>query len=262
MKFTPCALTIAGSDSSGGAGVQADLKTFTALGVFGACAITALTAQNTLGVSSVLEVPAEFVAAQIDAVASDLKVGATKTGMLSNASIVEVVSAKVKEHNLKPLVVDPVIIAGTGARLLSENAIDVLKRELLPLATIVTPNVYEAEVLSGIKVTSLNSAMDAAIALYDLGASVIVIKGGHLEGDEAIDLVYDGNRFLELRSKRSTKGKLHGAGCVFSAAITAALAKGATEAEAIKSAKQFIQRSIEGAFPIGSGLIPVNPLQF
>lgn len=241
--------------------MQADLKTFAALGVFGACAITALTAQNTLGVRAILNVPAEFVAAQIDAVVSDLKIGAVKTGMLANASIVEVVSAKVREHSLQPLVVDPVIMAGTGARLLSEDGVEVLKRELLPLATVVTPNANEAEELTHIEMTSLSTAKDAAMALHELGASIVVIKGGHFEsGDEAVDLVYDGVEFIELRSKRIFKGKLHGAGCVFSAAIAAHLANGASPIEAIASAKQFIQRSIEGAVPIGSGIVPVNPL--
>lgn len=259
MGVLPCALSIAGSDSSGGAGIQADLKTFAALGVFGACAITALTAQNTLGVNAVFNVPADFVAAQIDAVVSDLRISATKTGMLSKASIVEVVAAKVKEHNLQPLVVDPVMIAGTGARLLSEDAVNVLKLELLPLATVVTPNASEAEVLSGISVTSLKTAKDAAIALKELGASVVVIKGGHLGSDDVVDLVYDGSELIELRSKHIPIGRLHGAGCVFSAAIAAELAKGNPPIEAIRRAKQFIQRAIERAVPIGDGTIPVNP---
>ena len=260
MGALPCALTIAGSDSSGGAGVQADLKTFSALGVFGTCAITALTAQNTLGVIAIHDVPPEFVAAQIEAVVSDLKVSAVKTGMLANASTVEVVSEKVKEYNLQPLVVDPVIVAGTGARLLTEDGVEVLKRKLLPLATIVTPNAREAEALTGIAVTSLQSAKDAAMALRELGASISVIKGGHLGLSEAVDLVYDGATFIELRSERAFKGRLHGAGCVFSAAITAYLAAGAPPLQAIANAKQFIQRSIERAIPIGAGAVPVNPM--
>jgi len=240
--------------------VQADLKTFSALGVFGTCAITALTAQNTLGVIAIHDVPPEFVAAQIEAVVSDLKVSAVKTGMLANASTVEVVSEKVKEYNLQPLVVDPVIVAGTGARLLTEDGVEVLKRKLLPLATIVTPNAREAEALTGIAVTSLQSAKDAAMALRELGASISVIKGGHLGLSEAVDLVYDGATFIELRSERAFKGRLHGAGCVFSAAITAYLAAGAPPLQAIANAKQFIQRSIERAIPIGAGAVPVNPM--
>jgi hydroxymethylpyrimidine/phosphomethylpyrimidine kinase len=260
MPPLPCALTIAGSDSCGGAGIQADLKTFTALGVYGACVITALTAQNTLGINAIHKVPPEFVATQIDSVASDLKINATKVGMLLDADIIEVVAMKVKQYGLQPLIVDPVMVAGTGARLLMEEAIEALKRLLIPLTTILTPNAFEAEALTGIKVSSLSDARKAAIMLHQLGASTVVVKGGHVEGDDAIDLIYDGVRFIETRSRRIMKGKLHGAGCVFSSAITANLAKGMDQIEAIRRAKRFVHRSIKASQPVGKGLIPVQPL--
>ncbi|MFA4043516.1 MAG: hypothetical protein HZRFUVUK_000288 [Candidatus Fervidibacterota bacterium] len=260
MPPLPCALTIAGSDSCGGAGIQADLKTFTALGVYGACVITALTAQNTLGINAIHKVPPEFVATQIDSVASDLKINATKVGMLLDADIIEVVAMKVKQYGLQPLIVDPVMVAGTGARLLMEEAIEALKRLLIPLTTILTPNAFEAEALTGIKVSSLSDARKAAIILHQLGASTVVVKGGHVEGDDAVDLIYDGVRFIETRSRRIMKGKLHGAGCVFSSAITANLAKGMDQIEAIQRAKRFVHHSIKASQPVGKGLIPVQPL--
>jgi hydroxymethylpyrimidine/phosphomethylpyrimidine kinase len=260
MPPLPCALTIAGSDSCGGAGIQADLKTFTALGVYGACVITALTAQNTLGINAIHKVPPEFVATQIDSVASDLKINATKVGMLLDADIIEVVAMKVKQYGLQPLIVDPVMVAGTGARLLMEEAIEALKRLLIPLTTILTPNAFEAEALTGIKVSSLSDARKAAIILHQLGASTVVVKGGHVEGDDAVDLIYDGIRFIETRSRRIMKGKLHGAGCVFSSAITANLAKGMDQIEAIRRAKRFVHHSIKASQPVGKGLIPVQPL--
>jgi hydroxymethylpyrimidine/phosphomethylpyrimidine kinase len=260
MPPLPCALTIAGSDSCGGAGIQADLKTFTALGVYGACVITALTAQNTLGINAIHKVPPEFVATQIDSVASDLKINATKVGMLLDADIIEVVAMKVKQYGLQPLIVDPVMVAGTGARLLMEEAIEALKRLLIPLTTILTPNAFEAEALTGIKVSSLSDAKKAAIMLHQLGASTVVVKGGHVEGDDAVDLIYDGVRFIETRSRRIMKGKLHGAGCVFSSAITANLAKGMDQIEAIRRAKRFVHHSIKASQPVGKGLIPVQPL--
>ena len=260
MPPLPCALTIAGSDSCGGAGIQADLKTFTALGVYGACVITALTAQNTLGINAIHKVPPEFVATQIDSVASDLKINATKVGMLLDADIIEVVAMKVKQYGLQPLIVDPVMVAGTGARLLMEEAIEALKRLLIPLTTILTPNAFEAEALTGIKVSSLSDARKAAIILHQLGASTVVVKGGHVEGDDAVDLIYDGVRFIETRSRRIMKGKLHGAGCVFSSAITANLAKGMDQIEAIRRAKRFVHHSIKASQPVGKGLIPVQPL--
>ncbi|MFA4015109.1 MAG: hypothetical protein RUDDFDWM_000182 [Candidatus Fervidibacterota bacterium] len=260
MALLPCALTIAGSDSCGGAGIQADLKTFTALGVYGACVVTALTAQNTLGISAIHKVPPDFVAAQIDSVASDLKINATKVGMLFDADIIEVVATKVKQYGLQPLIVDPVMVAGTGARLLMEEAIRAFKHLLIPLTTILTPNAFEAEALTGIKVSSLADAKKAAIKLHQLGASTVVIKGGHIESDDAVDLVYDGAQFVELHSRRIVKGKLHGAGCVFSAAITANLAKGMDQIEAIRKAKRFVRHSIKASQPIGKGLIPVQPV--
>lgn len=256
----PCALTIAGSDSSGGAGVQADLKTFSALGVFGTCVITALTAQNTMGVHGIFQIPSEFVARQIDAIVTDITVNATKTGMLSTAEVVEVVAHKVKEHSLTPLVVDPVMVASTGAPLLESDAIELLKQRLLPLATVLTPNIPEATTLTGREIASIRDMEIAAQALHDAGAQVVVIKGGHLEGEHAIDIVYDGDKLLRLSYKRSSQRHTHGTGCIFSAAIAADLAKGATALDAIETAKAFTATAIEHGMEIGRGIGPADPL--
>src|SRR5436190_15179992 len=183
------ALTIAGSDSGGGAGIQADLKTFSALGVFGTSALTAITAQNTLGVTAVFELPPDMVAAQIDAVVTDIGADAVKTGMIANSEIIRVVAAKVREHGLSTLVVDPVMVATSGDRLLREEAVQALRTDLLPLATVVTPNLPEAEVLTGLTVSSLEEMRDAARAIVGLGVRSVLVKGGHLHGD-AVDLFY------------------------------------------------------------------------
>src|SRR3954447_1897454 len=194
MDRVRTALTIAGSDSGGGAGIQADLKTFSALGVFGMSAVTAITAQNTLGVTAVYELPPEIVAAQIDAVVTDIGADAVKTGMISNSEIIRVVAAKVREHGLSTLVVDPVMIATSGDRLLREDAVEAVRTELLPLATVVTPNLPEAGVLIGREIATLDEMRDAARAIVGLGARSVVVKGGHLAGD-AVDVFYDGERF-------------------------------------------------------------------
>src|SRR5437763_8383172 len=184
------ALTIAGSDSGGGAGIQADLKTFSALGVFGMSAVTAITAQNTLGVTAVFELPPDIVAAQLDAVVTDIGADAVKTGMIANSEIIRVVAAKVREHGLSTLVVDPVMVATSGDRLLREDAVEALRSELLPLATVVTPNLPEAAMLVGREISTLAEMRDAARAIVALGAQSVVVKGGHLAGD-AIDVLYD-----------------------------------------------------------------------
>jgi hydroxymethylpyrimidine/phosphomethylpyrimidine kinase len=204
-------LTIAGSDSGGGAGIQADLKTFAAFGVFGMTAITALTAQNTTGVYGVVEIAPEFVAQQIEVVVTDIGVDAVKTGMLANAVIIEAVAAKVKEHDLQPLVIDPVMISKSGAPLLKSDAVNALKTQLLPFATVVTPNLHEAQVITGRTLTNVEQMRDAARAIYDLGARHVVIKGGHLEG-AAVDALFDGNEFIELHSERLTNPSTHGTG--------------------------------------------------
>lgn len=252
------ALTIAGSDSGGGAGIQADLKTFQELRVFGMTAITAVTAQNTLGVFDVQTLPAEAVAKQLDAVATDIGVDATKTGMLANAEITALVARKVKEHQLFPLVVDPVMVSTSGHLLLDQAARKQFIEELIPLATVITPNIPEAEALTETPLTDLNARKQAAQALHALGAQSVIIKGGHLEDDEAVDLFYDGKEFVFLRSPRFDTPHTHGTGCTLSAAIAAYLARGFTLANAVSQAKQFISAAISHAFPLGSGHGPTN----
>jgi len=254
----PQVLTIASSDSGGCAGIAADLKTFAALGVHGLCAITAVTAQNTRGVEAVFELPPEFVIKQLDAVMRDFDVEWAKTGMLSNAGIIRAVKAGAKKHKLR-LVVDPVMVAATGAKLLREGALDSLV-ELLVDAEVVTPNVREAEVLSGVKIRSRRDARKAAEMIVRLGPKAVLIKGGHLLGREVVDTLFVGGKFVELKGPRVVSEPTHGTGCSFSAAITAELAKGANLEQAVCAAKWFITRAIEGRLEVGKGLKPVNPL--
>jgi hydroxymethylpyrimidine/phosphomethylpyrimidine kinase len=254
------ALTIAGSDSGGGAGVQADLKTFTVFGVFGMSAITALTAQNTRGVTGVHVIPAAFVRQQIDAVAADIGVDAAKTGMLVNAEIVVAVAAAVRENGIKNLVVDPVMLAGTGTALLDTDAREALVRDLLPLATLVTPNIHEAEVLTGRSITSVADMRHAARALRELGPEACLIKGGHLSGSEAVDILYDGKDLHELATPRLPARHTHGTGCQLSAAITAGLARGMPLVQAVQQSKRFITRAIAHGLALGGGTGPANPL--
>jgi hydroxymethylpyrimidine/phosphomethylpyrimidine kinase len=259
MKL-PVALTIAGSDSGGGAGIQADLKTFAALGVHGASAITAITAQNTVGVTEILEVPPGIVLAQIEAVMSDIGAAAAKTGMLSSAQIIDVVCAAVMAHNIRNLVVDPVMVAKGGARLLRDDAVDALRARLLPLAAVVTPNLPEAEVLLGRPIRTLDERRQATQDLVALGARAAVLKGGHAEDQLAIDHYFDGAQLVELHSPRIHTANTHGSGCVFSAAIAAALAKGSDTLAAVHEAKEFITGAIERALEVGRGHGPVNPM--
>ncbi|MHB8589272.1 MAG: bifunctional hydroxymethylpyrimidine kinase/phosphomethylpyrimidine kinase [Candidatus Dormibacteraceae bacterium] len=259
MKL-PVALTIAGSDSGGGAGIQADLKTFAALAVHGTSAITAITAQNTLEVIDVLEVPPAFVRAQVDAVMADIGAAAAKTGMLSSAEIIEVVAAAIERHHLRNLVVDPVMVAKSGARLLRDDAVDALRRRLLPLAAIVTPNLPEAEVLLGRPIRTLDERRQAARDLVALGARAAVVKGGHTDEQLAIDHYFDGTELVELQSPRITTANTHGSGCVFSAAIAAELAKGSDSLAAVHQAKVFITGAIERSLEVGRGHGPVNPM--
>ncbi len=254
------ALSIAGSDSSGGAGIQADLKTFTVFGVYGMTAVTALTAQNTCGVEDVLAVPAKFVEAQIRVVVTDIGSGPTKTGMLANAEIIEVVAAAVRRYGLEPLVVDPVMVAQSGAPLLEPDAVETLRRCLLPLATVLTPNVPEAEALLGERICSVDDMRGAARAFISLGARSCLLKGGHLEGERAVDVFDDGSQSVLLEGPRLPTRHTHGTGCQLSAAIVAALAKGHELHSAVHLAKQFIQRAIEKALPLGQGCGPANPL--
>jgi len=256
----PVALTIAGSDSGGGAGIQADLKTFAALGVHGTSAITAITAQNTVTVTRILELPVEMIRAQIDAVVEDLAPAAAKTGMLSSPEIIECVAEALRDHRLTQLVVDPVMVAKGGAKLLHDDAVEALRRRLLPLAAVVTPNLPEAEVLLGRRIATLDEQGRAARDLLKLGARAVVVKGGHSSGAESVDVFADGQRELSLPARRLDTANTHGSGCVFSAAITAELAKGAGLQEAVAAAKAFISGAIEAALEIGHGHGPVNPM--
>jgi hydroxymethylpyrimidine/phosphomethylpyrimidine kinase len=253
----PKALTIAGSDSGGGAGIQADLKTFAALGVYGSSAVTAVTAQNTRGVFAVAEVPEEVIAMQIDVVLEDIGADAAKTGMLSSASIVETVASRLEAWGVEMLVVDPVMVAKGGHPLLQASAVAAVKQHLLPLALVVTPNIPEAEVLSGITVDSPDAARDAARAIAALGPRWVVIKGGHLAGDPT-DLVYDGESFTEFSAERIDTQNTHGTGCTFSAAIAALLARGLPPLEAIEAAKIWLTEAIRESYAIGDGHSPVN----
>jgi hydroxymethylpyrimidine/phosphomethylpyrimidine kinase len=251
------ALTIAGSDSGGGAGIQADLKTFCSLHVYGATVITAVTAQNTLGVCGIEYLSPDLVAQQIDAVLSDIGAQACKTGMLGTAAIVRTVAARMRAHQVTNLVVDPVMVAKGGARLLDDDAVRALVDELLPQALVVTPNIKETEVLTGVAVKCEDDMLHAAAQLLKTGARHVIIKGGHLEGD-ATDLVYgkDGHAFL--RSPRIMTQCTHGTGCTFSAAITAYLARGLAVMDAIKCAKTYITQALLTARPLGRGHAPTN----
>ncbi|MFQ5915484.1 MAG: bifunctional hydroxymethylpyrimidine kinase/phosphomethylpyrimidine kinase [Nitrospinota bacterium] len=258
MPTLPTALTIAGSDSGGGAGIQADLKTFTVLGVYGASILTALTAQNTMGVQGVLAVPPEFVAQQFDSVCSDVPIRAAKTGMLADAELIEIVAAKVREYGIRPLVVDPVMVAKSGDRLLARGAQNALIRHVLPLADIITPNLGEAETLTGMSVRDLEQMREAARRMRDLGCKSVLVKGGHLKG-EATDVLYDGSNFTEFRAGRIDSKNTHGTGCTLSAAIAANLAKGNPLDDAVREAKNFIIEAIRTApAGIGSGNGPLN----
>ena len=259
MKL-PVALTIAGSDSGGGAGIQADLKTFAALGVHGTSALTAITAQNTLGVTDIVELAPALVAAQIEAVMSDIGAAAAKTGMLSSAEIIEAVVKAIAHFNIRNLVVDPVMVAKGGARLLRDDAVDALRRRLLPLAAVVTPNLPEAEVLLGRPIRTLDERRQAARDLVALGARAAVVKGGHTDEKLSIDHYFDGTDLVELQSPRIVTANTHGSGCVFSAAIAAELAKGGDSLAAVHIAKEFITGAIERSLEVGRGHGPVNPL--
>ena len=252
------ALTIAGSDSGGGAGIQADLKTFAAHGVFGTSAVTAVTVQNTVGVTAVHALPADLVTAQIEAVATDIGVDAVKTGMLANAAIVEAVAAAIASLDLPRVVVDPVMVAKSGDRLLEEEAIAALRSELLPLALVVTPNIPEAEVLAEMRVPTLKEARRAARRIRQLGPQVVVIKGGHLEGDDATDIFWDGQALVEFREPRLHSTSTHGTGCTFASAIAAHLAQGASPATAVERAKRYLTEAIRRAPAIGRGQGPVH----
>lgn len=250
-------LTIAGSDSGGGAGIQADLKTITALGGFGMSVVTALTAQNTLGVQGVYDIPVEFIEAQFDSVAGDIGADAAKTGMLSSSEIIRCVAKKIRRYRIRKLVVDPVMVAKGGSRLLREEARGTLIRELIPLATVVTPNIPEAEVLTGMRIANTGAMKKAAALIHKLGAKSVVVKGGHLQGD-AVDLFFDGKRFHEFATKRIETKHTHGTGCTFASAIATGLAQGAGVTEAVKRAKDYVTEAIRFGLAIGGGQGPTN----
>jgi len=254
------ALTIAGSDPSGGAGIQADLKTFTVFRVYGMSAITALTAQNTRGVSGIVTVEPGFVRQQIDVVAADVGVDAAKTGMLATRGIIVAVADALRAHRIERLVVDPVMAAQTGAALLEADARDALRATLIPLALIVTPNTIEAEALLDAPVRTLADMRTAARALVAAGARTALVKGGHLAGGDAVDVFFDGTEVRELGSPRIDTPNTHGTGCILSAAITAGLAQGLGVWEAVVRAKRFVTAAVAGALALGSGSGPANPL--
>ena len=236
-------LTIAGSDSGGGAGIQADLKAITLLQGYGMSVITALTAQNTVGVQGIHEVPARFVERQIDSVLSDVGTDAIKTGMLANREIIEVVAKKIEQYGVETVVVDPVMVSKSGSHLLRKDAQKALIKRLIPLAWVVTPNLFEASVLTGTEVNSLEGMKKAAIQIWELGAKNVVVKGGHLKGT-AIDLLYDGQSYSEIAGPRIKTKNTHGTGCTFASAIATLLARGEPVSEAVRKAKVFIGMAI------------------
>ncbi len=247
-KKIPIALTIAGSDSSGGAGIQADLKTFSALGVYGASAIAALTAQNTQGVTGIHEVPAEFVAAQIDAVLSDLDVAAVKIGMVGSHGVIEAIADRMTHWQAKNVVVDPVMIATSGARLLAEEAVDALRTKLIPLASITTPNLPEAAELLGEPLATTESAIiDQGQRILRFGVPAVLIKGGHGEGPESIDYLITASEVARFAAGRVMTKNTHGTGCSLSSAIAAGLAKGEALGTAVQHAKDFVSAAIAAA---------------
>ena len=259
--MTAIALTIAGSDSCGGAGIQADLKTFSALGVYGASVITALTAQNTLGVSGIHDVPADFIAAQMDAVYSDLAVAATKIGMLSLAETIEIVARGLDRHKARNIVLDPVMVAASGDPLLKPEAVETLKRELIPRALVVTPNLHEAAALTSLPLARDEAAMAAqGAAIVSLGARAVLVKGGHGEGPEAVDLLVENSGVRRFAAKRIATKNTHGTGCTLSSAIAAGLAKGMPLAESVAVAKDYVSAAIaaSGQLKIGKGRGPVH----
>lgn len=250
-------LTIAGSDSCGGAGIQADLKTFSALGAYGMSVITAVTAQNTMGVINVRELDVDIIRDQINCLFDDIKIDAVKVGMVSSIEIIDVIGECLKKNNAANIVVDPVMVSKSGYHLLREEAKDELVKVLFPLAEVVTPNLFEAELITGDKIENLAQMEAAAVKINCLGGMKVIVKGGHLTGD-AIDVVYDGKNFSYLKGTRIETKNTHGTGCTFSSAIAALLARGYTVAEAARQAKEYINGAIEHSFELGRGVGPTN----
>ena len=255
----PRALTIAGSDSGGGAGIQADLKVFFALGCHGMSAVTALTAQNTVAVTGISEVEPEFVIAQIEAITTDIGIDAAKTGMLASPAIVEAVAKTIEAYEIKSLVVDPVSVSKHRDQLLTDEAVETMKTRLFPLASLVTPNLYETGLLTGRSVETLDDMKRAAEALLAFGPNAVLVKGGHLPGPQATDVFFDGAEMVEVSGPRYDTEDTHGTGCALSAAITARLAHGDSLLEAARFGKAFISGAIEHGLRLGKGFGPVNP---
>ena len=253
----PIVMTIAGSDSGAGAGIQADLKTFAAHNVYGTSILTAVTAQNTTGVIDVQELSVTMIAHQIQAVMEDMHVQAVKTGMLSSSGIITQVVSSLKQYGVQQLVVDPVMVAKGGDKLLQDEAIQTLKEELLPHALVLTPNIPEAEVLTGLPIKTMTDARRAAKTLISMGPKTVVVKGGHRKG-KPIDIFYDGTSYYEFTADRITTTSDHGTGCTFSAAITANLAKNLSVKDAVEQAKTYVSASLRSAYPVGRGHGPLN----
>lgn len=254
----PTALTIAGSDSGGGAGAQADLKTFLSCGVHGMSALTAVTVQNSLGVTGFYELPPHAVAEQIESVVTDIGVGATKTGMLASAAIMDAVAEVVQRLRLSPFVVDPVAASQHGDPLLRPDAFEALRDVIIPLATLITPNLGEVRLLTGVEVRSRADMDDAARALFALGPEAVLVKGGHLPGGDAVDVLYDGETFTEFTGPRHVTDHTHGSGDTLAAATTASLARGCPLRTAVGHGKAFVTAAVAGSFPLGAGLGPVG----
>ncbi len=251
------ALTIAGSDSSGGAGIQADIKTMTANGVYAMSAVTALTAQNTTGVTGIMEVTPDFLAEQLDCIFTDIFPDAVKTGMVSSSGLICTIADKLKVYDAKNIVIDPVMVATSGARLISEEAVETLKRELLPLATVITPNIPEAEVLSGLTVRSAEDMVTAAVKIHEDYGIAVLLKGGHNLND-ANDLLFDGKEAVWFNGKRIDNPNTHGTGCTLSSAIASGLAKGYDLQTAVKAAKNYISGALAAGLDLGKGSGPMN----
>ena len=251
------ALSIAGSDSSGGAGIQADLKSMTMNGVFAMSAVTALTAQNTTGVRSVMEATPAFLADELDAVFEDIRPDAVKTGMVSSSALIRVIAQKLKQYEAKNIVVDPVMVATSGARLLAEEALQTMKAELLPLADVVTPNIPEAEILSDMTITNAEEMRAAAKQIHDAYGCAVLLKGGHRVND-ANDLLYDGETFTWFEGRRIDNPNTHGTGCTLSSAIAANLAKGYSLSDAVRRSKEYISGALAAMLDLGQGSGPMN----
>ena len=260
MAVPARALTIAGSDSGGGAGIQADLKTFTAHGVHGMSAITAVTVQNSIGVQGFYELEPRAVFEQIESVVTDIGVDAAKTGMLASAPIIEAVADACERFAVPSLVVDPVAVSKHGDPLLRPESVDALRKRLLPLATVVTPNTGEAELLGGVAVREVADMEEAARALHALGPKWVLVKGGHLAGPDAVDLLWDGRNAIWLEARRLDTPHTHGTGCTLSSAITANLANGVDVVTAVREAKQYLTGAIAGSYPLGKGIGPTDPV--